>query len=202
VTLDPGHFRRKYDASPDPYQLADRWYEARKYAISVALLPAQRYSSAFEPGCSIGVLTARLASRCDRLLACDAIPRAVESARSRTAGLPGVRVEQRVVPDEWPEESFDLIMLSEILYYFDDADLEQMLVLAIKTLNPGGHLLAVHWRHYAPDHPRAGDKVHQILAADSRLARLARYRDRDFTAEVYTHADGDLRSVAQIGGIA
>jgi SAM-dependent methyltransferase len=202
VTLGPGHFQGKYNASPDPYRLAGRWYETRKYAISVALLPAQRYGSAFEPGCSTGVLTARLASHCNRLLACDAIPNAVESARSRTAGLPGVRVEQRVVPDEWPEESFDLIMLSEILYYFDDADLEQVLALGIKTLNPGGHLLAVHWLHYAPDHPRAGDQVHQILAGDSRLAQLARYRDPDFTAEVYTHADGDLRSVAQTGGIA
>jgi Nodulation protein S (NodS) len=135
VTPDPGHFQGKYDASPDPYRLADRWYEARKYTISIALLPAQRYSSAFEPGCSTGVLTARLASRCDRLLVCDAIPHAVESAR-------------RVIPDEWPEESFDLIMRR-----------------------------AVHWRHCAPDHPRTGDKVHQILAGDSRLARLARYRD-------------------------
>lgn len=202
MTLDPGHFQGKYDASPDPYRLADRWYEARKYTISVALLPAQRYGSAFEPGCSIGVLTTRLASRCDRLLACDAIPQVVASARSRTAGLPGVRVEQLVVPGEWPAESFDLIVLSEILYYFDDADLEQVLGLANKTLNQGGHLLAVHWRHYAPDHPRTGDDVHQILDGDSRLARLARYRDPDFTAEVYTHADGDLRSVAQAGGIA
>jgi SAM-dependent methyltransferase len=202
VTLEPEHFQGKYDASPDPYRLAERWYETRKYAISVALLPARRYGSAFEPGCSIGVLTARLADRCDRLLACDAIGRAVTAARSRTAGLPGVRVEQRVLPGQWPAESFDLIVWSEILYYFDDADWEQMLGLGLKTLNPGGHLLAVHWRHHAPDHPRTGDEVHQLLAGDARLARLAGYRDQDFTAEVYARADGDLRSVAQAGGFA
>jgi SAM-dependent methyltransferase len=201
VTLDPGHFRERYGASPDPYGLAERWYEARKYALSVALLPRERYGSAFEPGCSIGVLTARLAARCDTLLACDAIPDAVASARSRTAGLPGVQVEQRVVPGQWPTQSFDLITLSEILYYFDDADLEQMLRLSLGALRPGGHLLAVHWRHHAPDHPRGGDEVHEILARDPRLARLAGYRDPDFTAEVYTHCDGDLRSVAQVGGI-
>jgi SAM-dependent methyltransferase len=201
VTLDPGHFRERYGASPDPYGLADRWYEARKYALTVALLPRERYNTAFEPGCSIGVLTAQLASRCDALLACDAIPAAVASARSRTVALPGVRVEQRVVPAEWPMGRFDLIVLSEILYYFDDADLDQLLRLAIVALRPGGHLIAVHWRHPAPDHPRAGDEVHEILAARPRLARLARYRDPDFTAEVYTRSDGDLRSVAQAGGI-
>jgi SAM-dependent methyltransferase len=201
VTVDPGHFRERYGASPDPYGLAHRWYEARKYALTVALLPRERYGTAFEPGCSIGVLTARLAARCDSLLACDAIPDAVASARSRTAGLPGVRVEQRVVPGEWPTGSFDLIVFSELLYYFDDADLDHMLRLGIGALRRGGHLVAVHWTHPAPDHPRTGDEVQEILAGDPRLARLAGYRDPDFTAEVYTHSDGDLRSVAQAGGI-
>jgi SAM-dependent methyltransferase len=202
MTLDPGYFRERYAASSDPYGLAERWYETRKYALTVALLPRERYGTAFEPGCSIGVLTAQLAPRCDHLLACDAAPEAVASARARTAGLPGVQVERRVIPREWPPRSFDLVILSELLYYFDDADLGQVLGLGIGSLRPGGQLLAVHWRHPAPDHPRTGDEVHEALAAHAGLARLARYRDPDFTAEVYTRADGDLRSVAQAGGIA
>ena len=202
MTLDPAHFRERYGASPDPYGLADRWYEARKYALTVALLPRERYGAAFEPGCSIGVLTARLAARCDSLLSWDAVPDAVTAARSRTASLPGVLVEQHVVPGDWPAQSFDLIVFSEVLYYFNDADLDLLLRLGIGALRPAGQLLAVHWRHYAPDHPRAGDEVHEILASDPRLARLAGYRDPDFTAEVYTHSGGDLRSVAQADGIA
>ncbi len=200
MTVDAGYFRDRYAASPDPYGLAERWYEARKYAVTVALLPRERYGAACEPGWSIGVLTALLASRCDSLLACDVVPDAVAAARARTAGLPGVRVERRAVPGEWPSRSFDLIVFSELLYYFDDADLDQVLRLGIGALRPGGHLVAVHWRHPAP-HPRTGDDVHRQLAAHSGLARLAHYRDPDFTAEVYTHADGDLRSVAQAGGI-
>jgi SAM-dependent methyltransferase len=202
VTLDPGYFRDRYASSADPWGLAERWYEARKYALTVALLPRQRYGAAFEPGCSIGVLTAQLAPRCDRLLACDAVPDAVAAARSRAAGLPGVRVERLVIPGEWPPGAFDLIVLSELLYYLDDADLGQVLGLGIGSLRPGGQVLAVHWRHPAPDHPRTGDEVHEDLAAHPGLARLARYRDPDFTAEVYGRADGDLRSVAQAGGIA
>jgi trans-aconitate methyltransferase len=201
VTLDDGYFRERYAASPDPYGLTERWYEARKYALTVALLPKERYGAAFEPGCSVGVLTAMLAPRCESLLACDMVPDAVASARARTAGLPGVRVEQRAIPREWPLRSFDLIVFSELLYYFDDADLGQVLGLGIGSLHPGGQLLAVHWRHPAPDHPRTGDEVHEDLATHAGLARLARYRDPDFTAEVYTRADADLRSVAQAGGI-
>jgi len=202
VTLDPGYFRDRYAASADPWGLAERWYEARKYALTVALLPRQRYGAAFEPGCSIGVLTTMLAPRCDALLAWDAVPDAVTAARARTAGLPAVRVEQRTIPNQWPPGSFDLIVWSELLYYFDDADLGQVLGLGTGSLRPGGQILAVHWRHPAPDHPRTGDEVHDDLAAHPALARLARYRDPDFTAEVYGRADGDLRSVAQAGGIA
>lgn len=202
MTLHTGHFRDRYAASPDPYGLADRWYEARKYALTVALLPRKRYGTAFEPGCSIGVLTAKLAPRCGSLLACDAIAAAVASARARTAALPGVRVEQRTMPQDWPPGEFDLIVFSEFLYYFGDDDLDQVLRLGISALRPNGQLLAVHWRHPAPDHPRTGDETHQVLAGHAGLARLAGYRDPDFAAEVYAHADGDLRSVAQADGIA
>jgi SAM-dependent methyltransferase len=201
VTVDPGYFTERYAASPDPYGLADRWYEARKYALTVALLPRQRYGATFEPGCSIGVLTAKLAPRCGTLLACDAADSAVASARARTANLPGVRVERRVIPQDWPPGGFDLIVFSEILYYFGDADLERVLRLGTAALRADGHLLAVHWRHPAPDHPRTGDEVHQALAGHPALARLAGYRDPDFAAEVYTSSRGDLRSVAQAGGI-
>ena len=181
MTLDPGYFRDCYRASADPYGLADRWYEARKYALTIALLPGNA-TAPLKPGCSIGVLTAQLASRCDSLLACDAVSDAVTAARSRTAGLPGVRVEQRVIPAQWPPHSFDLIVFSELLYYFDDADLDQVLRLGIGGAAfqraPARGALAAP----APDHPRTGDGVHETLAGHPGLARLAGYRDPDFTA--------------------
>jgi SAM-dependent methyltransferase len=201
VTLGLDYFTGVYASAADPWGLADRWYEARKYALSLALLPRERYASAFEPGCSVGVLTAMLAGRCDRLLSCDMIAGAVAAARDRTSALPGVRVEQRLIPGDWPRGEFDLIVLSEILYYFGGTDLDRVLGLAIGALRPDGHLLAVHWRHPATDHPRTGDEVHQALAAQHRLARLAGYRDPDFTAEVFTPAGGDPRSVAQACGL-
>jgi len=201
MTLDPGYFRDRYADSPDPWGLAERWYEARKYALSLALLPREHYGAAFEPGCSIGVLTARLAPRCDSLLACDPIPDAVASARARTAGLPGVRVERRMIPQDWPPGAFDLIVCSEILYYFGGGSLDRVLNLVAGALRPGGHLLAVHWRHPAPDHPRGGDEVHRILAGHGALARVTGYRDPDFTAEVFTRSGGDRGSVAQADGI-
>ncbi len=201
MTVGPEYFDGLYADSPDPYGLATRWYERRKYAVSLALLPRERYHDAFEPGCSIGVLTGMLAARCDRLLSVDAAQAAVERARAGTRALTGVRVERGSLPGDWPAGSFDLIVASELLYYFADADLDPILSLAVAALRPDGHLLAVHWRHPAPGYPRTGDNVHETLAARADLVRLAAYRDPDFLAEVYTPADGDTRSVAQVGGV-
>jgi hypothetical protein len=39
MTLDAGYFDAMYASAPDPWGFATRWYEARKYAISMAMLP-------------------------------------------------------------------------------------------------------------------------------------------------------------------
>jgi SAM-dependent methyltransferase len=201
MTLSPGYFDDMYAASADPWGFTSRWYEKRKYAISVAMLPRERYADGFEPGCSIGVLSERLAARCDHLLSCDIAAAAVESAGRRTARFPGVRIEQRVFPRDWPDGDFDLIIFSEFLYYFGGDDLQEILDLGIGALRPGGTLLAVHWRHPVEEYPRSGDEVHDILGAQPGLARLADHQEHDFLAEVYVRADGPPVSVAAAGGL-
>lgn len=201
-TLDAGYFNAMYEASPDPWGFTSRWYEARKYAISVAMLPRQRYGEAFEPGCSIGVLTELLAPRCDSLLSCDLAPAAVHAAAERTRHLPHVRVENRVLPRDWPGGRFDLIVGSELLYYFGGPDLDQVIGRITAALRPDGNLLAVHWLHPVTEYPRSGAEVHDALAATRGLARLAEHRERDFLAEVYVRTDGEVASVAQAAGLA
>jgi SAM-dependent methyltransferase len=190
-----------YKAASDPWGFEDRWYERRKYAISVAQLPKSRYRSAFEPGCSVGVLTRMLARRCDRLLSCDLAEAAVQAATRRTVDMPHVRVERRQIPAHWPAGSFDLIVFSEVLYYFGDDDLERVVDRAVRALQPGGTLLAVHWRHPVAEYPRSGDDVHRLLAARPGLARLVDHREPDFLAEVYVRADAEPVSVAQATGL-
>ena len=201
VTLGAGYFDAMYDAAPDPWGFEDRWYERRKYAISLAQLPERRYRSAFEPGCSIGVLTKMLARRCDRLLSCDLAAAAVQAAARRTRDMPHVLVERREIPRQWPAGRFDLIVFSEILYYFGDRDLEQVLDYGVGALRPGGTLLAVHWRHPVADYPRSGDDVHRALAARPGLARLVSHQEPDFLAQIYSRTDGAPVSVARATGL-
>ena len=201
VTLPAGYFDAMYASAADPWGFEDRWYEQRKYAISLAQLPAARYRRAFEPGCSVGVLTKMLARRCDALLAYDVAEAAVRAAAGRTRELPHVRVEQRDIVGHWPSGRFDLIVFSEILYYFGDHDLEQVVKNAVAALEPEGTLLAVHWRHPVTDYPRSGDDAHRVLMSQPGLARLVRHTERDFLAEVYVRTEGTPVSVAQATGL-
>jgi SAM-dependent methyltransferase len=201
TTLDGRYFDGMYAASRDPWGFESRWYERRKYAISLAMLPAERYAAAFEPACSIGVFTEQLAARCDSVLAGDGAMAAVQAARTRTRQLPHVRVQHLVLPRCWPPATFDLIVLSELLYYFSDSDLACILDNATASLRPGGTLLAVHWRHPVTDHPRGGDDVHGVLAQRPGLARLVSHREPDFLAEVYLRGEAPPRSVAAATGL-
>ena len=68
-TLKPEYFDALYTADPDPWNFAASPYEQAKYALTLNAMPKPRYRSALEVGCSIGVLTRLLASRCDTVVA-------------------------------------------------------------------------------------------------------------------------------------
>ncbi|MEV4351875.1 class I SAM-dependent methyltransferase [Actinoplanes sp. NPDC049596] len=201
MTTPIAYFQEMYAASADPWSFETRWYDTRKHALTATVPPARRYRSGFEPGCSTGRLTALLAQRCDRLLAVDAVPEAVDTAAARLAGVPGVTVRRAEIPAEWPDGPFDLVVLSELGYYFDDADLATLIERAVDSLEPGGDLVAVHWRWPVDEHARSGDDVHRALAAAPGLTRLSRLEEADFLLEVFTKSD-QARSVAQREGLA
>ena len=178
------YFDEMYQGDSDPWDFESSAYEQRKYAVTLASLPDRHYGSVFEPGCSIGVLTEMLATRCDRLLATDVVPAALDRARSRLAGLRHVTLEQRAIPEDWPEAMFDLIILSEIAYYFDASDLARILALVLKSTGMGGQVIGVHWRGIT-DYPLSGDRAHEIIAATPDLVPVVHHVESDFVLDVW-----------------
>jgi len=161
--LTADYFDELYARDADPWGFETSRYEQDKYAATIAALGSRRYATGLEVGCSIGVLTARLAERCDRLLAVDAARAAAEVARERLAGAPHVTVERRELPEAFPAGPFELIVCSEVLYYLDEPAFEAMLDAIEQALT--GSLLAVHWRPATETYPLGGDEVHERLAA-------------------------------------
>ncbi len=189
-STDRSYFDEMYRRSPDPWDFESSWYEARKYALTVASLPQARYRSAFEPGCSVGVLTALLSARCDRVLATDIVTSAVDRTRARCLGSPGVSVERRAVPEEWPEGPFDLVVLSEIAYYFDRATLEGLMGDVLRTTGPGATVVAVHWRGLT-DYPLGGEEAHEVLGAAGDLEQVVHHVESAFLLDVWMRPGRD-----------
>ena len=162
-SLTPDYFDALYQANPDPWKFKTSEYEAQKYAATLAALGKPRYRSALEIGTSIGVLTEMLAERCDSLLSVDVSEMAQQQAIDRCRALSHVRFQLMCIPDAYPDEQFDLTVLSEVGYYWCREDLEKAQQLMLQQLEPGGHLLLVHWTPYADyyDNPLSGDEVHE-----------------------------------------
>ncbi len=197
------YFDSLFRRDADPWHFKSRWYESRKRALTLACLPQLRYASGYEPGCANGELSAALATRCDRLLVSDGSSIAVGFAKARLDSYPNVEVRQAWVPLQWPDETFDLVVLSEFGFYLGAADLEALACKAIASLRPGGTVLACHWRRPIEGCEFNGDEVHQRLwramVQATALTPVCQVLEPDMRMDVWS---GDARSVAEREGFA
>src|ERR1700733_8020555 len=92
ATTSAEFFDHIYREAPDPWNFAASDYEQGRYRSILDALGGRRYVRAFEPGCSIGILTAQLASLCDRVEAIDISPTAVTRVRERCKSLRNVNI--------------------------------------------------------------------------------------------------------------
>ena len=170
--LTAAHFEEKYAAKADPWNYAGNPYEHEKYDATLGALPGPRYGRALELGCSVGVLTARLASCCERVDALDCSPTALREAQRRCAGLKGVEFACRSLPDEFPagRGAWDLVVISEMGYSLTPPQLRRLRALVLAALAAGGDLVLVHWLGTSEDHRMSGDAVHEAFA--SRVVEL------------------------------
>ncbi|MGE6245880.1 class I SAM-dependent DNA methyltransferase [Psychrobacter proteolyticus] len=176
------YFDALYNDNTDPWQYHTRWYEERKRNTCLALLPQPHYKCAIELGCGNGVLSELLAHRSQALISIDGNHRAVELAKERLAALPHARVIQGIVPDKLfllkelvgqksfssednsiSQPPFDLIVISEILYYLSSDDVDAVINWALHNLALNGTLLCCHWRYAIDGFAMTGESVHRRL---------------------------------------
>jgi SAM-dependent methyltransferase len=178
-SIDAAWFEDLYAREGDPWRFETSPYERAKYDHTLEALPAARFASALEVGCANGVLTERLAPRCDRLLAVDVSETALAAAAARCGGLPQVVLERRRLPAEAPAGPFDLVLLSEVIYYWDSDDLRAAADWLRAAVPSGGHLLLVHWTGET-DYPKSGDEaVGELFAMLGDAVEVARAERRD-----------------------
>lgn len=176
-TSSAAFFEAKYQKQVDPWGFASNAYELQRYAAIIRAIAHRHYARAFEPGCSIGVLTERLAAYCDEVYAIDFSRTAVAQAQARCAHLPQVEIHCAALPQGTPAKDFDLLVLSEIGYYFARHDWQRIAGALIDSLAPGATVLAAHWLGHSQDHRISGEEVNNILLAHPRLRLQHTERD-------------------------
>lgn len=186
-SLPPEYFEKVYEANDDPWNFQTSEYEAEKYRATIAALPRESYRNVFEIGCSIGVLTAKLAKKCASLMAVDVSEKALRQARKRCRDLPNVRIEKMRFPDDFPAENFDLIVISEVGYYLSAADWQKALKKVFAHLTENGQVALVHWIPFVHDYPQTGDEVHDSFAefAENKLKHLSGKRTEKYRLDVW-----------------
>jgi hypothetical protein len=196
-TTSAEFFEQMYRESDDPWRFASSRYELSRYDSILLALSHRRYRHAFEPACSIGVLTEKLSSICDFLEATDISATASELARQRCASLPNVEVRCGSLPQDIPA-SFDLLVLSEVGYYFTREEFRGVVRLCLSNLVENGTLVACHWLGSSPDHILSGDETHAVIAAMSELHLEHSERHPDFRLDRWRKiADERLSEVSQ-----
>jgi len=172
---DRHYFDEMYAADPDPWRFRTSEYERAKYQASIAAINQRRYISGLEIGCSIGVLSGQVAPLCDTFLGLDISDQPLPSARAACAHLPAARFARMQVPQEWPGGCFDLIILSEVLYFLNAADIAMTSERIRASLLPAGRVLLVNWLGSQTD-PQPGDVAADLFIDEAGLTLETRIR--------------------------
>lgn len=139
VGLD--HLHALYAETDDPWGFRTSAYEQAKFAATRAALSRPAYDSALELGCGNGELARHIAPLCRRYTGIDAVETALEAARR---AVPDGRFVQAFLPCPFPAGDYDLILLSEVLYFLDRPGLAAV-AQEIAARCPAAEVLAVTW---------------------------------------------------------
>ena len=183
-SLPATYFEKIYDQNLDPWDFEKSAYEAGKYGATVASLPREHYECGLEIGCSIGVLTRLLAPHCGSLLGLDVSDKALAAAAERCNDLPQVRFARRHIPQQTIEGEYDLIVVSEVAYYWQREDLDRAMTMIAEHQPAGGQLVLVHYTQLVPDYPLTGDEVHEAWLARPEWRRVGQSRAEKYRIDV------------------
>jgi predicted TPR repeat methyltransferase len=180
----PASFDSIFAAQADPWESTTA-AEQERFAVTLSMLEASqknRFDSAVELGCAEGIFTKRLAPMCAHLLALDFSEVALERARKRLAGYPGVSFRRWDMRHDKLLEIFDLVVAMGVLTsLYRPGDVKRVADNIIESVESGGFLLfsdvrqstvfeQAWWGKYVL---RGGEQIRRLLSRDARLETLA-----------------------------
>ena len=178
------YFDAMYQASDDPWNFTASAYEHEKYQHTINSLGDKEYQHGLEIGCSIGVLTARLSTKCRSILGVDISEQPIAAAKERLREYKGVEFAVLQIPQQYPSGRFDLIVVSEIAYYLSNEDLQLTKELIFDSLTEGGTLCLVHWRSQIKGCAFNGDEVNEYFLQEPSAFQIYQHINEQYRIDV------------------
>lgn len=97
-----------------------------------------------------------------------------------------MRVKQKKIPENFPEQKFDLIVISEVAYYLSLTELHEFIDQLKDSLTLQGEILCCHWRHTIQDFELDAHQVHHHLKQSLPFAHYLSLNDPDFIIDIWT----------------
>lgn len=141
TAVGQNHLHAIYANGGDPWGFRSSAYEQAKFRATADALSRPTYASALELGCGNGELARHIAPRCARYTGLDAVESALDAARR---AVPKGHFLQAYLPCDLPDGQYDLIVLSEVLYFLGRDGLV-LLGQQIARRWPGAEIIAVTW---------------------------------------------------------
>lgn len=188
-------FEALYKQHSDPWSVRHSWYERRKRAVLMASLPTTCFGTVLELGCGIGETTYLLEPLCAHIIAVDASETAAALCRRRVDQVRSHNVSVQVMklPASWPvcdEGLFDLVVVSELAYYFSESDFARFIDQCIKSLASQGIWVMCHYKPDFHDRLASTDEIHEKVNAVSGLQRIVAHDDEQFRLDIWRNTAG------------
>jgi SAM-dependent methyltransferase len=148
--IDPAGFEQKFRDNIDPWDYTHSAFERFKRDVLLRACGRRVFGRVLELGCAIGETSRELAHFSLRLLAVDSSSTAIKEARRRFSGNPRIEFRRATLPGEMPRGPFDLIVVSELVYYLPAHALYPLLSRIRSALARNGRLVVLdHIRPFA-----------------------------------------------------
>jgi cyclopropane fatty-acyl-phospholipid synthase-like methyltransferase len=168
--IDVAGFERKFRQNIDPWHYTTSRFEHFKRDVLLRACGHNKHGSVLELGCAIGETTRHLAPLCLRLMALDGSATAIAEAKRRVRSA-HVKFVHAKLPDQMPHGPFDLIVISEIAYYFRLHELAHLGERIAKATACHGKIVLLHHRRLFQDAAQAPNLAHWRLRI--QLRRIA-----------------------------
>lgn len=161
-------FARKFAEDPDPWQTWDNADERLKRAAILHAVPSGPSGRMLELAAGNGSNSAELAARALRLDATEATREGVRLVQNAIKDhAPRASASQLVAPASPPRDTYDAIVIAELLYYLTPRDMQLLAVQVAERLRKGGTLVLAHHRITFYDFAQHAERIHERFLRSS-----------------------------------